>query len=127
MFRFLANVLANAVAIWVAAVIVPDVSIGGDTMVETGVALVVLGAALAVVNAVIKPVIKFLTGCLYLLTFGLIALVVNAAMLRLAGWLAGKVDVSFDAGPFFWSTILAALVVTVVVMIVNRIFGEDDD
>jgi putative membrane protein len=54
------------------------------------------------------------------------AFVVNAAMLRVAGWLADKVDVEFSTGPFFWSTVLAAVVVTIVSVIVNKLLGEDD-
>ena len=119
MFSLLANVVANAVAIWVATLLVPDVSIKGGSTAESVIALRVVGAALAVVNAVIKPLVKVLTGCLYLITFGLMALVVNAAMLKLAGWLAGKVGVHFDSGPFLWSTVLAAVVVTLVAMAVN--------
>jgi putative membrane protein len=125
MLSLLANVVANAVAIWVATVLVPDVSIEGGTTAESLVSLLVVGAALAVVNAVLKPLVKFLTGCLYLLTFGLMAFVVNAGMLRVAGWLAGKVDVHFSTGPFFWSTILAAVVVTIVSVIVNALLGRD--
>lgn len=126
MFSLLANVVANAAAIWVATLLVPDVSIKGGSTAESVVALLVVGAALAVVNAVIKPLVKVLTGCLYLLTFGLMALVVNAAMLKLAGWLAGKVGVHFDSGPFLWSTVLAAVVVTLVALAVNKIFFDDD-
>jgi putative membrane protein len=125
MFSLLANVVANAVAIWVATLVVPGVSIGGGTPAQAVVSLLVVGAALAVLNAVLKPLVKFLTGCLYLITFGLMALVVNAAMLKLAGWLAGKVGVHFTSGPFLWSTILAALVVTLVAMAVSRLLGED--
>jgi putative membrane protein len=127
MFSFLANIVANAVAIWVATLIVPDVSIQGDTAGESVIALLVVGAALAVVNAVIKPLVKVLTGCLYLITLGLMALVVNAAMLKVAGWLAGKVGVAFETGPFLWSTVLAALVVTLVAMAVNKAFFDESD
>lgn len=125
MLRFGVNVVANAVAVWVATVIVPKVSIEGGTPTKALVELLVVGAALAVVNALIKPIVTFLTGCLYLLTLGLMALVVNAAMLRLAAWIAGKVHVRFTTGPFFWSTILAAVVVSLVTMIVARLMGED--
>jgi putative membrane protein len=125
MFSLLANVVANAVAVWVATLIVPGVSIQGGTPAESVISLLVVGAALAVVNAVIKPLVKFLTGCLYLLTFGVMALVVNAAMLKVAGWLAGKAGVHFDSGPFVWSTVLAAVVVTLVAMAVSRLLRED--
>jgi len=124
MFSLLANVVANAVAIWVATLIVPDVSIDGGTPAESVTALLVVGAALAVLNAVIKPWIKALTGCFYVLTLGLLAFVVNAGMLKLAGWLAGKVKVHFDSGPFLPSTVLAAIVVTFVAMAVSRLLDE---
>jgi putative membrane protein len=127
MLGLLANVVVNAVAIWVATLIVPGVSIEGGTLTESAVALLVVGAALAVVNAVLKPLVKFLTGCLYVLTLGLMALVVNALMLKAAGWLAGKVDVHFDPGPFVWSTILAAVVVTLVSIALNRLIDTDED
>jgi putative membrane protein len=127
MVGLLVNVVANAVAIWVATLIVPGVSIQGGTPAESVLSLLVVGAALAVVNAVLKPLVKVLTGCLYLLTFGLMALIVNAAMLRVAGWLAGKAGVHFDSGSFVWSTILAAIVVTLVALAVSRALGEGRD
>ncbi len=44
-----------------------------------------------------------------------------------AGWLAGKVDVNFDPGPFFFSTILAALVVTLVSVPLGHLLEPGDD
>jgi putative membrane protein len=127
MLGLVANVVVNAVAIWVATLIVPGVSIQGGTLSESVIALLVMGASLAVVNAVLKPLVMALTGCLYVLTLGLMALVVNALMLKVAGWLAEKVDVHFDPGPFFWSTILAALVVTLVSIPLSRLLETSED
>jgi putative membrane protein len=126
MVRLLATVIVNAIAIWVATVIVPGVSIEGGSPTESAIALLVVGAALAVMNAVLKPLVQFFTGCLYILTLGLMALVVNAAMLKAAGWLAGKLGVHFDPGPFVWSTILAALVVTLVSIPLNRLMEPEE-
>lgn len=127
MLGLVANVVVNAVAIWVATLTVSGVSIESDTRSESLVALLVVGAALAIVNAVVKPLVKMFTGCLYVLTLGLIALVVNALMLKTAGWLASRVDVRFDPGPFFWSTILAALIVTLVSIPLNHLLGAADE
>ena len=127
MFGLVANVVVNAVAIWVATAYVPGVSIKSGTPSESLVAFLVVGAALAIVNAVVKPLVKMFTGCLYVLTLGLMALVVNALMLKTAGWLASKVDVHFDPGPFFWSTILAALIVTLVSVLLNHLLGAADE
>ena len=49
-----------------------------------------------VVNAVLKPIIK-VVGCpFYVLTLGLIGLVVNALLFRLVGFIAGGVGLPFD-------------------------------
>ena len=123
----LANIVANGIAIWVATLIVPGVTIGGGSTGRTVLALAVVGALLGLVNAVIKPLIKVFTSCLYVITFGLMAFVVNAFMLRLAGWLAGKLSINFSTGQFFWSTIGAAIVVTLVSMVLNRILVSTDN
>jgi len=48
-------------------------------------------------------------------------------MLKAADWLANMVNVQFDSGDFFWSTILAALVVTLVSIPLNRLLEVGDD
>jgi putative membrane protein len=124
----LANIVVNAAAVWVATLIIPGVSIEGGTTSKSLLSLAIVGALLGIVNAFIKPLIKALTSCLYVVTFGLMAFVVNALMLRIAGWLAGKLGVHFDAGPFFWSTVGAAVVVTLVSMVLNRaLVAADQD
>jgi putative membrane protein len=122
---FLIRVLINAVAIWVATFLIPDVSIGGGDTRSTVVSLLVVGAVFGIVNALIKPVVQLLTLPFYLLTLGLMAFVVNALMLKLTGWLSGVVGISFDPGPFFWSTILAAIVVSLVSMVLNVLTPDD--
>ena len=63
---------------------------------------------LGLVNAIIKPVLWFLTLPLTVLTFGLFALVVNAFMLQLTAWLVADFRVKG-----FGSALLAALVMAV--------------
>ena len=127
MLGILANIVVNGAAVWVATLVIPGVSIQGGTTSKSLLSLAIVGALLGIVNAVIKPLIKRLTSCLYLVSFGLMAFVVNALMLRLAGWLAGRLGVRFDAGPFFWSTIGAAVVVTLVSMVLNRVLVATDN
>ena len=61
-----------------------------------------VGVALifGVVNAVLKPVIKTLGCLLYVLTLGLIGLVVNALLFLLVGWLAERLGLPFEVGGF---------------------------
>ena len=108
------KVVVNAVAVWVASLVVPGVHVGGGDTARTVVTLLVVGLLFGIVNAIIKPVVKFLSFPFYILTLGLFAFVVNAAMLEIVDWLSGKLDVAFSIDRFFWSAILAAVVVTIV-------------
>jgi putative membrane protein len=91
MLRFVVSSIVNAVGLWVATLLVPQVSVmpyGGDGLWETMGTFLVIGALFGLVNAVIAPVIKVLAFPLYILTFGLIAFVINGAMLLLVAWLS---------------------------------------
>jgi putative membrane protein len=91
MLRFVVSSIVNAVGLWVATLLVPQVNVmpyGGDGLWETIGTFLVIGALFGLVNAVIAPVIKVLAFPLYILTFGLIAFVINGAMLLLVAWLS---------------------------------------
>ena len=94
MLRFIVSTIVNAVGIWVATSLVPQVNItpyGGDGVWETIASFLLIGAMFGNVNAVIAPVIKVLAFPLYIITFGLIAFVINGAMLLLVAWLSGLI------------------------------------
>jgi putative membrane protein len=120
------KIIVNAVAIWVATVIVPGVSINASDTRHTVLSLVVVGALFGIVNTLIKPVVAFLALPFYILTLGLIAFVVNALMLKLADWLSGGFGISFNSGHFFWSTIGAAVVVSLVSLVLNAVVRDKD-
>jgi putative membrane protein len=125
--QFLIKVVVNAVAIWVATVIVPGVTVDeGDTTADKIITLLLVGLIFGVVNAIIKPIVQILAIPFYILTLGLIAFVVNALMLVLVSWLAGEFGLSFEIDDFFWSAILAAIVVSVVSMALNLVLPDDD-
>ena len=94
MLRFLIGTIVNAVGLWAATTIVPQVSLtpyGGDGLWETIGSYLVIGAIFGLVNAIIGPVIKVLAFPLYILTFGLIAFVINGALLILVAWLSSLI------------------------------------
>jgi putative membrane protein len=89
MLRFLISTIVNAVGLWAATLVVPQVKLtpyGGDGLWETIGSFVVIGAVFGLVNAIIAPVIKVLAFPLYILTFGLIAFVINGALLLMVAW-----------------------------------------
>lgn len=104
----------NALAIWVATLVVPDVRITPGPASQVLLTFLLLGALFGLVNAFIKPVVALLSLPFYVLTVGLFAFVVNAFMLKLVEWISTPLGTGFTAGDFFWSTIGAAVVVTLV-------------
>ena len=110
----LLKIVFNAAAIWIATLVVPGVTVSGETVTRTVLTLVLVGAIFGLVNAVIKPVVKFFSFPFYILTLGLFAFVVNALMLLIVSWLSDKVGISFRIDDFFWSALGAAVVVTFV-------------
>jgi putative membrane protein len=92
MLRFLIGTIVNAVGLWAATSLVPQVTLtpyGGDGVWQTIGSYLLIGAIFGLVNAVIAPIIKALAFPLYILTFGLIAFVINGALLLLVAWLSG--------------------------------------
>jgi putative membrane protein len=115
---FLARLLINAAALWVATRFVPGVTYTGSWLPFLGVAFV-----FGVVNAIIRPVAKILTFPLIILTLGLFALVVNGLMLWLTSSLSAALGLGFHVDGF-WAAFWGALVVSIVSTILS-IFVTD--
>lgn len=90
MTSFLLHWIVLALALWLTSRVVPGVSIGSFG------ALVLGAAVLGVVNAVVRPVMTFLTLPLTIVTLGLFYLVVNGA----AFWLAAALVPGFTVSTF---------------------------
>jgi putative membrane protein len=111
--RFLLRVLASAAALAVATAVVPGIelqtaSLGSRILTLIGVALI-----FGVVNAVLKPIVKTVGCVFYVLTLGLVGLVVNGLLLWLTSWVAGKLDLPFHITgfwPAFWGAIIVGVV-----------------
>lgn len=123
--KMLLAVLANAVALWVAAVLLPGISFGGEG--TSLVLTVVLVAALfGVLNAIVKPLLKLLAMPFIVLTLGLFLIVVNALMLALTSWLAGVLGLEFTVDSFFWDAVLGSLIISAVGVVTGMILPDKD-
>ena len=120
--KLLVRWVIAALALFVAAWLVPGITVDGDGWVVYAVMAVVLG----LVNAIVRPLLKFLTCPLILLTLGLFVLVINGVTL----WLASVVAVNwFNVGFYvdgFWSAFLGALIVSIITIILSALVREDD-
>jgi putative membrane protein len=115
---FLIRLLVNAAALWVATRLVTGVTYAGALLPLIGVALI-FGA----LNAVIRPILKFFTFPLFILTFGLFALVLNAMMLMMTSRIAGRMGLGFHVAGFgaaFMGALVVSLVSTVLSILVNE-------
>ena len=121
--RFLIRTIVTAVGLWIAAALVSGIRVtGGSIWTDIGTLLLV-AAIFGLVNATIKPIVKIL-GCLfYILTLGLIALVVNALLFLLVDWLAGLLNLPFHVDGF-WSAFWGAIIVGVVSWLINLVIPD---
>jgi putative membrane protein len=123
--RFIAKLVVTAIALW-ATTILPGISLNGSSIWANIGTLLVVAIIFGVVNAVIKPIIKTLGCAFYILTLGLIALVVNALLFLLTGWLAGLLHLPFSVDGF-WSGLFGAVIVAVVSFVLHLIIPDSID
>jgi putative membrane protein len=108
----LITVAVNTAAIFLAAEIVPGVTVGDFW---SGL---VAGMILGIVNAVVRPILTCLTCAITVLTLGLFLLVINMAMLALTAWLVGILGLEFDIDDF-WAAWFASIIVTMVTLVAS--------
>ncbi|MFB9854625.1 phage holin family protein [Micromonospora andamanensis] len=121
----LIRVGATAVAFWLATLLIPGISLDSDSISETILTLILVAVIFGVVNGVLQPIIKTVGCAFYLLTLGLIALVVNGLLFLLTGWIADQAGLPFDVDGFWPAAVLGALFVGVVTWILGAILDRD--
>ena len=118
------RVVLNAVAVWIATLIVPGVDVTTDSTGKKILTLVVVGAILGLINATIKPIVQLLSLPLTILTLGLFALVVNGLLF----WLVSAISSGLGA-PFhvdgFWAGFWGAIVVSIVSWLLSVLVPDD--
>ena len=100
--------VCDAIALWVAAAIVPGLGFSGGL-----VRLLLVAAVFGIVNSILRPLLTVLTCPLIVLTLGLFTLVINALMLMLTAWIAGGVGLDFHVDGF-WNALGGSIVITIV-------------
>ncbi len=130
MTRVVTWLLTTAAALAAATWLLDGISLPGPRqgMAEVeakALPLLAVALVLGVVTAVVKPVLTVLSFPLVLLTLGLFLLVVNAAVLLLAGWLADQVGLGFRIDGF-WSAVGGALVISLVTWALDAALDDGD-
>ena len=124
--KILLRILVAMAALGVAAWLVPGIVLTGHDTAAKAVTLLVVAVVFGIVNAVLKPVIKTVGCAFYLLTLGLVAIVVNGLLLWLTSWIAfNELSQPFHVTGF-WAAVEGALIVGVVSWVVHLVLGDDD-
>ncbi|GAA4841465.1 phage holin family protein [Garicola koreensis] len=120
--RILLAIVLNALALGAAALLVPGIRMEGwsDDPGAVLLAYLFVGAVFGIVNVTIKPIVNILSLPITCLTLGLFAVVINALMLLLTGWLTSWTPVTLIVENFFFDAILGAVVVSIVSAVLNR-------
>jgi putative membrane protein len=134
--KILVRVLVTAVALAVAAWVVPGIhteqwALHGTSAVSSDASiaktLIIVAVIFGIVNAILKPVIKAVGCAFYLLTLGLIAIVVNGALLYLASYIAyDKLHQPFHVTTFL-AAVEGALIVGVVSWLIHLVLGDEKE
>ncbi|GLZ80759.1 hypothetical protein Afil01_55660 [Actinorhabdospora filicis] len=117
------KIAATAASIWVATLLVEGITLGDTTTVKKIATLLGVAIIFGLVNAVIKPIVKTVGCMFYVATLGLIALVVNALLFLLTGWIADQLELAFDVKGF-WAALWGALIVALVNWGLNLIIPD---
>jgi putative membrane protein len=122
--RILLGIIVSAAALGVAAWVVPGIVVAGHSDASKAETLLAVAVIFGVINAVLKPIIKTVGCAFYVLTLGLVALVVNGLLLWLASYVAGRLQLPFHVTGFV-AAVEGALLVAVVSWGLHLLLGDE--
>ncbi len=122
----LLRILVSAAALGVAAWVVPGIVVSGHGDAAKAETLLVVALIFGIINMVLKPIIKTVGCAFYVLTLGLVALVVNGLLLWLASYVAGQLELPFHVNGFM-AAVEGALIVAVVSWVLNLVIPDKWD
>ncbi|MDQ3007633.1 MAG: phage holin family protein [Chloroflexota bacterium] len=121
MTKFVLRWAINAIALYLAVLILPGIDLRSDL-----VSILWLALIFGLVNALFRPLIQILTCPLIILTLGLFTLVINTFLF----WLTSVIGQSFGFGltisePIWWNAFLGGLVVSIVSVVMTLILKDE--
>jgi putative membrane protein len=123
--KILLRIVVAMAALGVAAWVVPGIVLSGHSNTSKALTLLIVAVIFGVVNAILKPLIKTVGCAFYVLTLGLVAIVVNGLLLWLTSWIAyDKLHEPFHVTGFV-AALEGALIVGVVSWLLHLILGDD--
>lgn len=110
--RFLVRLLINALALWLTTIVVLGVKVmpfAPGEILQVVLTYLIVAAIFGVVNGIIGNLIRIVAFPLYVLTLGLISLLVNGLLLLVVHWISTLIGFGLVVDGFWWG-VLGALV-----------------
>ena len=119
--KLLLRVILNAVALYVAVLVVPGITAPNESIAS----YLWLALIFGLLNALVKPFLKFFSCALIALTLGLFTLIINTAMFLLTNLIGNQFGVGLNVDGF-WAAFLGAIVVSIVSFLLGNSLDDDD-
>ena len=121
MTKFILRWVINAIALYLAVLLLPGIDLGSGL-----VSILWLALIFGLINALFRPLLQFLTCPLIILTLGLFTLVINTFLF----WLTSVIGQSFGLeliinDPVWWNAFLGGLIVTVVSVAMTMLLKDE--
>lgn len=126
MLGIVLRLAASAIAVWISTLIISGINVSAATTAGTIGTVIAVALIFGVINAVLKPIIKFFGCALYVFTLGLVSLIVNGLLFLLTSWIADQIDLPFHVDNFWPSAVLGALLVSVVSWLLGLLVPDGD-
>ncbi|AOZ71965.1 hypothetical protein BK816_00545 [Boudabousia tangfeifanii] len=124
--KFVYQIIANTVGLWVATLLLPGLFVPETASTSENILTYLsIGLILTLLNSIVRPVIKFLSFPLYILTLGLFGLVVNAIIIGLTGWISTQLTWGLHVSGF-WAALFGGLIVSIIASAVTALISSKD-
>lgn len=118
--KLVLRILINAVALWLAATILPSIALTDNIL-----GILVVAIIFGLVNALIRPIIGLLALPITILTLGLFTLVINTIMLLITAGITGDL-LSIEGGTLerLWIAFLGSIIISIVSIVLSWLLPD---
>ncbi|HEY4484358.1 MAG TPA: phage holin family protein [Candidatus Paceibacterota bacterium] len=120
MASFIIRLFSNSVALWVAYLLVPGLIVNRGV---TG--FVLAGLVLGLLNLTVKPILKFVSAPIIILTLGIFSLIINGFLLWLVSYFLDFVVIQTSSA-LIWSTIIISFVNVIITTASKALTNQND-